>query len=42
MDGKRQIVSVTARAGNTVVYSMGQIIPLRMFHCDLAVAEIFG
>ncbi len=42
VDGKRQTVSVTLRAGNTVVYSIGDIIPVRMFHSELAAAEIFA
>jgi Uma2 family endonuclease len=42
VDAKRKTVSVTPRAGNTVVYSINDTIPLRMFNSELKVSEIFG
>jgi Uma2 family endonuclease len=41
VDGKRKTVSVTLRGGNTVVYGISDTIPLRMFHSELTLAEIF-
>ena len=41
LDPVRKTVTVTAKNGGTVVYRMGDRIPLPMFQSELAVSEIF-
>ena len=42
LDPKRKTVSVTPQNGSTVVYRLGERIPLPMFQSEVEVAEIFG
>ena len=41
VDPKRRTISVTPRAGEPVIYTEGERIPLRMFATDVSVSEIF-